>query len=345
MLEGVIQPLQDHHGTDLSNSDSGSSGRCTYGPVGNNERGIARRHPITQHQAGLISVDMQADASRNSEVIRLQKFPVSSSYTMTPLKELAIATVFSPSSRNPMWYQLQKRFINRTTGVPFDYRIVLNGVDPAGFDTGDVLLVNERNIGHGEALMQLIDYFREHRYQAYLILDSDCFPVMAAWYHHLRRQMRRFNRAIAAPIRIENLDLFPHPCAFFLLDEVIDDPRIDFRMVKSCKTLLQGEVNDVGCAMQAMSDTLLPLLRTNVINVHPVAAAVYHHLFYHHGSGSRRFQFRILDHFHYYDHWFNNKQESYGDALYRALILDPEKFIDRLMGKGVSLKFHRQVTD
>lgn len=253
---------------------------------------------------------------------------------ITPFKELAIASVFSPSPRNPMWYRLQKQFINRTTDVPFDYRIVLNGVEPTGFDEADVLLSNERNIGHGAALMQLIRHFRNHRYRSYLILDSDCFPVMAAWYHHLRDQMQRFNRTFAAPIRTENLDLFPHPCAFFVLDEILDDPRIEFRKVATCQTLLQDEVNDVGCAIQSMNDTLLPLLRTNVINVHPIAAAVYHHLFYHHGSGSRDFQFRILDRFRYYDHWYNSDlQQSHDEALYRALVRDPEKFIDRLMGK------------
>ena len=253
---------------------------------------------------------------------------------ITPLKELAIASVFSPSPRNPMWYQLQKRFINRTTEVPFDYRIVLNGADPKGFDAADVLLINERNIGHGEALMQIIDHFREHRYRSYLILDSDCFPVMTDWYHHLRDQMQRFDRTIAAPVRTENLDLFPHPCAFFILDNSLDDPRIEFRKGATCQTLLQNEVDDVGCAIQTMSNALLPLLRTNVINVHPVAAAVYHHLFYHHGSGSRSFKFRVVNRFRYYEHWYNTDlQQNHSEALYRALVRNPEKFVDRLMGK------------
>ena len=86
--------------------------------------------------------------------------------------------------------------------------------------------------------------------------------------------------------------------------------------------------------MQSMSEDLLPLLRTNVVNVHPVAAAIYHNLFYHHGAGSRDFNFRVLKRFRYYAHWYNiDQQQQHGDVLLRALLEDPQAFVDRLMGE------------
>ena len=249
-------------------------------------------------------------------------------------KPLAIATIFAPSERNAAWYSLQKRFLAKTTNVPFDYSVILNGVKPVGFDPGDVVLVNHENVGHGEALMQAVERFREDRHDAYLLLDSDCFPVTPGWHHILTDLMTCFGRVVAAPVRTENLDLFPHPCAFFLLDEALADPRLEFRKVTSSRNLLGFEVSDAGCAAQEMGDSLLPLLRTNVVNLHPVAAAIYHHLFYHHGAGSRDFEFRVLKRFGYYRHCYpNGGQQAVGERLFRALIRDPDRFIDRLMGR------------
>jgi hypothetical protein len=85
--------------------------------------------------------------------------------------------------------------------------------------------------------------------------------------------------------------------------------------------------------MDDLGGTLLPLLRTNVVNVHPVAAAIYHHLFYHHGAGSREFAFRILKAYQYYEHWYDSgAQRSHGEELLAALLRDPDGFVDMLMG-------------
>jgi hypothetical protein len=182
--------------------------------------------------------------------------------------------------------------------------------------------------------MQAIARFREQRQRSYLLLDSDCFPVRPGWHAVLTAQMARFGKQLAAPVRTENLDLFPHPCAFFILEEAIDDPGLELRKVVSSKNLLGVEVTDAGCAVAAIGDRLLPLLRSNVVNVHPVAAAIYSHLFYHHGAGSREFAFRATRRFDYYVHWpAELDRQEIGDRIFGELEADPHGFIAHLMGQ------------
>jgi hypothetical protein len=252
-------------------------------------------------------------------------------------KTLLIASVFAPSSNNADWYRLQSAFVRETTDVAYDYQVLLNGADPKDFGGARIMRANRDNLGHSAALDQVLDHFRSHKYDAYLVLDSDCFPVRRGWYGVLTKQMQGFGKSGAAVVRTENLDVFPHPSAFFMLPEVLGDPRLDFRVSNRTRTLLGEEVSDVGGNMQSW-DSLLPLLRTNLVNLHPVAAAVYHHLFYHHGGGSRAFTFRVLKRFRYYDHWYDtDRQDAHGEALYHALMKDPVRFIGRLMGEQQGL--------
>lgn len=247
------------------------------------------------------------------------------------MKPLVIASTFAPSELNKQWYKLQKRFIEKSTNVPYDYKIILNGASAGDFNKNDILIENKENRGHAYALGQILDYFRDNPYESYLILDSDCFPVWDGWYNILTGQMRKFNKIIAAPVRTENLDLFPHPSAFFILGDGANDPMLDFSQNETVN-MLADRVNEVAGAMQCMRDKLLPLLRTNVLNRHPVAAAVYHHLFYHHGAGSRDFNFRILKRYDYYQHWFDqNEREKQCSQLFESLMRNPEEFIFSLM--------------
>lgn len=251
----------------------------------------------------------------------------------TATKPLLILSIFAPSEHNALWYDLQRRFIGKTTTVDYDYGLFLNGISPEGFDPSHVLKQSETNEGHKEGLAYLLSYARQHAYANYLILDSDCFPVRENWYSELKTQMQQFNKTIAAPVRVENLDLFPHPCAVFISKDEIHNKQIDFRNDVKIKNMLGIEVNDVGTAMYGM-EQLMPLLRTNVVNVHPVAAAIYHHMFYHHGAGSRDFNFRITERYKYYDHWWRKngkKQEAQAERLLHELRRNPDKFLVRLM--------------
>jgi hypothetical protein len=225
-------------------------------------------------------------------------------------KKLLIVSIYAPSDFNRQWYSLQKRFLEKTTKIPFEFKVVLNGCDASEFEGADILYANDDNIGHSQALKQVLYKFRSVPCDAYLVLDSDCFPVWDGWHDVLFEQMQKFNKIIAAPVRVENLDLFPHPSAFFILGHGIQHPKINFD-VTQITNLLGGAVADVGGAMQnTIGQLLLPMLRTNVVNLHPVAAAIYHHLFYHHGSGSRDFDFRILKRYDYYGHWHSSDDKE-----------------------------------
>lgn len=249
------------------------------------------------------------------------------------MKVLAIVSVFGPSERNPFWRRVQKEFVANMTDVPFDYRVILNGVEPSGFDPDEIAVVNKENLGHGEALMQAVSLLRERPYDAYLLLDSDCFPVAQGWYRTLTAQLHRHGKRFAAPVRTENLDLFPHPCAVFLLPPALHDERLDFRRGVECANLLGVGVRDTGAALYRMRAELLPMIRTNVLNLHPVAAGLYSHLFYHHGAGSRGFEFRVLSRFDYHGHWWPQAAENdKAEELFSALQADPAGFVARLAG-------------
>lgn len=253
-------------------------------------------------------------------------------------RPILIVSIYAPSDLNATWYALQKRFIPATTTVPYEFRIFLSGVNPAGFVDDDILAATPNNEGHAAALRRVFEYFAGHAHPAYLVLDSDCFPVASEWHEVLLGQMHRFGKKFAAPVRTENLDLFPHPSAMFVLPEAIGSDYLDFSVDATASNLLGEQVQDIGAAMQEQRQHLLPMLRTNVLNVHPVAAAIYHHLFYHHGAGSRHFAFRVLNRFGYYDHWFDvAKEQQHRKALLTRLLEDPERFIGSLMGSNMRL--------
>lgn len=250
-------------------------------------------------------------------------------------KKILITTVYAPSEYNEHWYKLQKHFIKKNTLVPYDFKVIVNNINSDLFEDDEIILVNNENIGHPEGVDQIFSYMREQeqqeKYSGYLLLDSDAFPVGIGWHEILDEQMARFNKTIAAPIRYENLDKFPHPCVVYMNTDGINNLGVNFNYAK-VKNLMGDMIEEVGGLMPEVSDQVLPLLRTNRVNLHPVAAGIYHHLFYHHGAGSRGFDFRLLKMYEYYNHWIdNNSQPDYGVQLMNALVNDPDSFIDKLM--------------
>jgi hypothetical protein len=247
---------------------------------------------------------------------------------------LLITSIFAPSEWNRSWFSLQKRYVaEMTRDVTTDYRIYLNGVDPDSF--GEPVAVVGRspsNEGHSIALRAVVDLFRRSEYDYYLILDSDCFPVHEHWFSVLTAQMAQFRKKFAAPVRTENLDLFPHPSAFFMTGGAVHDRRIDFELGHLERNLLDDPVTDVGTAMVELMPDVLPLLRTNLRNIHPIACAVYHHVFYHHGSGSREVRFRLTNRYEYCRHWWDSsRDQEICDAYTQQLFADPRRFLAFLM--------------
>ncbi len=246
--------------------------------------------------------------------------------------KLLIMTVYAPSVLNEHWYSLQKHFIEKNTLIPYDFKIITNNVNSSIFEDEEVFVVNKMNIGHPAAIEQMLEHMRgQNSYDSYLILDSDAFPVRPGWHDILDQQMKRFKKNIASPIRYENLDVFPHPCFVYMNKEGLNNPKVNFNYNK-VKNLMGDMIDEVGGAMTEVIDDVLPLLRSNRINLHPMAAAIYHHLFYHHAAGSRGFDFRVIKEYNYCSHWINaDTHEKYGRQLFDALIQDPDNFIDKLM--------------
>lgn len=248
--------------------------------------------------------------------------------------KLFVASVYAPSPWNREWYRLQRTFLDRNTqDVAVRFGVLLNGVDRADFVAdADIVGVCDSNTGHAAGMAKVLSLFRESDCSHFLFLDSDCFPVHDGWFTVLRAQMSRFKKRIAAPIRAENLDRFPHPCVFFCDAGVIQDERINFVNGHAAANILGETITDVGNAMLPLLPEVLPLMRTNRVNRHPVAAGVYHHMFYHHGAGSRDFVFRLIDRYDYCEHWWPRGQGEHLAADLRGeLFSKPEEFIRTLM--------------
>jgi hypothetical protein len=247
------------------------------------------------------------------------------------MKDVLVASVFASSPRNETWLHLQRSFLRQTT-ASYDHAVYLNHCDWSD-SFRESLIIGSRSektrtgpgkqsADHAAALTEVFRYFRDHPdYSYYLLLDSDCFPVRRGWLRLLVRRMKRFQ--FAAPIRSENLEDFPHPCALFLTKAALERPWN--LAVTPGRNLLGKPFVDLGCSLP--TEGWYPLLRTNVYNPHPVLAAIYKHLFYHHGAGSRQLYFRAE---RYYDHIDDHARVE--AEIYARLVADPAKFISDLMG-------------
>lgn len=241
------------------------------------------------------------------------------------LFKIHIITVFSPSTMNTLWLKLQRQFLEETTKIPYRYSVYLNGCDDKLFSNIEVIgqqeyvcKSNEFSHDHVQCLQKLIPKI-DHSCEYFLLLDSDCFPVTTNWHDILAKKMCEFGFNQAAPIRTENLDIFPHPSAMFFNKNGIHNFN---PMILDTINLLGKTHRDNSCPA-----SFFPLLRTNKVNVHPICAAIYYDMFYHHGAGSREVLFRSTDIDKYYEY---PNHRSWAAEATRQLIADPHNFINRL---------------
>ncbi|HMC89474.1 MAG TPA: hypothetical protein VKI17_07990 [Gemmataceae bacterium] len=247
------------------------------------------------------------------------------------MKDLLVASVFANSQRNETWLGLQRDFLQWSTSS-FDHAVYLNHC-PWSDSFRASIIIGRRSekirtepakgsADHAIGLTAVFDYFKEHKdYSFYLILDSDCFPVRRNWLPALVQQMKSCH--FAAPMRSENFEDYPHPCALFLTKESLD--RAWTFAITPHSNRLGKKFVDLGCGLP--TEGWFPLLRTNVYNPHPIFAAIYKHYFYHHGAGSRRPDFRNQS---YYDHIKDHARVE--AEIYGRLKTDPWKFVSELMG-------------
>jgi hypothetical protein len=237
---------------------------------------------------------------------------------------LLVCSVYAGGERDGFWLNLQRRQL-QSTCESFDHAVFLGRRANCEL-FNDCIVVGRSTLPrlsfpaeeHLQGMRALTDYCRAHRYEGYLILDSDAFPVAPDWERILLSLLHRFHKQCAAVVRTENLDTFAHPCVVYATDASV--LRFEFRT----STTLMGEtVKDVTC-----TSDYLPLLRTNAAGPHPVLASIYLNLFYHHGCGSRGFRMRST-HTGYYDHILPRADTA--DDLFQRLQGDPQSFLARLM--------------
>lgn len=252
---------------------------------------------------------------------------------------LLVGSVFVPHNRAKIWYKLQMQFLRQTSPY-FLHVVCVNGkMDNSIFDQSEVIVGDSQhsslsNVGkkqsdnHSKGLMKLIEYFKQHKADSYLILDSDCFPILNNWHQILLSKMNNFQ--IAAPIRYENLDNFPHPCAMFIKPYYLENDLLNLELGNNTN-LLGQTYQDVGCNINLKD--CYPLLRSNVYNTHPILSAVYHHMFYHHGCGSRILSTRSVQS-GYFDHYHEKNNDVQNiEKLFHDLQAAPHQFINKLIGK------------
>jgi hypothetical protein len=277
-----------------------------------------------------------------------------------PKKQLLVASVYGPSERSETWIDLQLKFLHRTT-VVFDHAVYLNRVSAEMFPHSTIiqrydLPFKSGTTDHSRGLNEIVKFFRRNPgYEHYLILDSDAFPIMDGWLEKLLVLMKGNARApdkqFAAAVRAENLDTFPHPSAFFIRGEFLRQRNWDFRRPSSWRrprrpwrpwrpyrNLLGVQLRPVGSGISPHyrgRHVLLPLLRTNVWNPHPILAAIYGGMFYHHGAGSRGSDLRFrLETMGLVDHLLPpSATKDIEEQLFAALVADPEGLIARLTGR------------
>ena len=255
---------------------------------------------------------------------------------------LLVASVYAGTERNAQWIRLQQHFLAKTT-TAFQHLVYLNDhVDEKLFPPTTQILadsgVSDRlsHLGsHGRGLEEIVAFFKRSAYTQLLILDSDAFPIMPNWIETLTKQMHALmpSCAVAAAIRCENLDDFPHPSILFIGDKAQD---LDFSYGRALNRVGK-QCRDVG---QNLKIPVFPLLRSNAFNPHPVLGAVYYDLFYHHGCGSRRLQMRSDD---YYAPMIGKDCTAIENTMFQMLVDDPDAYIAKLCERAIPAQTRLQV--
>jgi hypothetical protein len=213
----------------------------------------------------------------------------------------------------------------------YEYGVIVNGGDPKLYPNS--VLHIPTKVSHSQGVKHVLDIFRAHRHRFthFLLLDSDCWPVRPDWIDVLNNLMGD-KYLYAAPIRVENFDTFPHPSAFYMKAEFLD--QVNFGFDRTANLLGVG-VSDVAAAMpQYLNDQQIwyPLIKTNYLSPHPLYATVYGDLFYHHCAGSRGLGFRANS-FGFYGHIFTKKTHRIiYNQVTAHLLQNPRGFVDDLRG-------------
>jgi hypothetical protein len=271
------------------------------------------------------------------------------------LKKLLVGSVYAPSERNLVWRNLQRHYLDRTVGAPnYDQVVWLNRVPAELFEgTGATVLgdwgppTRTQIDDHCHGLNSLLDYFREarNRYEHFIIIDSDAFPFRANWLEKLlyMMQARRWpvpgpekaeralpERFIAGVVQAEMMNVYFHPATVFIRGEAL---RADPNCIEFGPQVLRDLLGIVFRELTFTSKVpVLPLVRTNFWNPHPMVAGVYADIIYHHAAGSHQLMIRSAD-AGYWDHYIPREaHNAIQNQLYSALVSNPDGFLEHLTG-------------
>lgn len=247
--------------------------------------------------------------------------------------KLSIASIHVNHKNGLYWRNLQSKFISKYTRN-YSYGVFVNGGSDDRYN--NVIYHTKKRYPHLKCINLIIDYFKNSDCDRFLILDSDCWPIKENWNIILDNLLDN-NYLYAAPMRVENFDNFPHPCAFYMKREALDIVDFDFHRINN---FLGIDISDVGTAMPTiLGDKQIwhPLIKTNYISPHPVYASIYGDLFYHHCAGSRGIGYRSSQ-YKFYKHTIINQRsntEIYNE-LTDKLFSSPFQYISLLRGKGIN---------
>jgi hypothetical protein len=201
-----------------------------------------------------------------------------------------VATVHWHDER---WIEPQLRFLARHAG---EHRVYasLNGVAPGRFD--EFHFAADLDGSHPEKLNQLAEVISADAdaQDLVLFLDGDAFPVGPVDASVLA------GAPLAAVRRDENVgDRQPHPSFCLTTVAYWNEIGGDWREGHRWTASTGDEVTDVGGNLLGILEkagaTWRPLLRSNVVNLHPLWFGIYADVAYHHGAGFRRPLSRVDD--------------------------------------------------
>ncbi len=273
------------------------------------------------------------------------------------MKKLLVVSIFADDSEfQQSWLRLQLDFLRATT-EDFDYvAMVSEGLHSDAFPKlattivpvgGDKL---KSSLAHVNSLNEVLAHCRSkaNEYENFLIMDGDAFPIRQNWLATLIKKMsptdkfdssgmaltsvasKKQNYEIAIALRPENLETRLHGSIFFVRGDAIN----------KCGQFVFGTVgNDLAGNKEEdvhlphyqthFRHLAFPLLRTNKVQVHPLACGIYFDMFYHHACGSgRSMVMRATD-------WYLKDLVQPLQSTNRyaeQLMADPTGFISKLAG-------------
>lgn len=259
--------------------------------------------------------------------------------------QLLVGSVFADDSEHQVkLLDLQLKFLRATT--PDFQHVAFVAKQSTGLFSKKTDVLPQQVLGEGESehlmgLTAILQEFRnrQNRFPCFLVLDSDAFPIKSGWLSQLLNKMDSpvydtagnfvFNRhepyEIAAALRYENMEQRLHASICFMKDVALDHD-LDFRHGYVGDDLVGGREIDIYITpyQTERRDRAFPLIRSNKVNVHPLACGIYFDSFYHHGAGSRDL---IVRGSNYWDRYAPTGQDYMAD-----LMADPVKHISMLAG-------------